>query len=80
VTRLEYQAYSKLAIKTMLNIVQNAQQSANRAGGKLIHCALYHRLGDVPVGDPSIGGFYLGMCFQMVDDYQHSDCSFICAS
>jgi molybdopterin synthase catalytic subunit len=67
VTRLEYQAYSKLAIKTMLNIVQNAQQSA---GGKLIQCALYHRLGDVPVGDPSIGGLYLSMCFQKVDDYQ----------
>ncbi|KAF7347871.1 hypothetical protein MVEN_01545000 [Mycena venus] len=41
VTRLEYQAYSTLAIKTMANI-------------PIIRCAVHHRLGVVPVAEPSI--------------------------
>ena len=49
VTRLEYQAYSKLAIKTMAGILQVARSSI-----PILHCALYHRLGTVPVGEPSI--------------------------
>jgi len=66
VTRLEYQAYSKLAIKTMGSIVQAASQSISRSEhcsetqekpSSLISCALYHRLGTVPVGEPSIGEF-----------------------
>ncbi|KAF9457446.1 molybdenum cofactor synthesis 2 [Collybia nuda] len=62
VTRLEYQAYSKLAIKTMANIVQAAATSISRSDHhpdnqkvrSLIRCAVYHRLGTVPVGEPSI--------------------------
>jgi len=62
VTRLEYQAYSKLAIKTMTNIIRTAHQSATRsthystpaAVPCIISCAVHHRLGTVPVGEPSI--------------------------
>jgi len=49
VTRLEYQAYSKLAIKTMSDIIRSAHSSCS-----LIRCVVYHRLGPVPVGEPSI--------------------------
>ncbi|THV07735.1 Molybdopterin biosynthesis MoaE [Dendrothele bispora CBS 962.96] len=49
VTRLEYQAYSKLAIKTMAEIVGTAFENF-----KPIRCAVHHRLGTVPVGEPSI--------------------------
>ncbi|KAK7468848.1 hypothetical protein VKT23_003349 [Stygiomarasmius scandens] len=49
VTRLEYQAYSKLAIKTMTEIVHAAFENF-----KLIRCAIHHRLGTVEVGQPSI--------------------------
>ncbi|KAK0436636.1 Molybdopterin biosynthesis MoaE [Desarmillaria tabescens] len=45
VTRLEYQAYSKWAIKTMASIIQDSS---------LIRCAVYHRIGVVPIGEPSI--------------------------
>ncbi|KAL1737005.1 molybdenum cofactor synthesis 2 [Schizophyllum commune] len=62
VTRLEYQAYSKVAIKTMLNIIKSAStlstRSEHSADGQevtpIIRCAVYHRLGTVPVGEPSI--------------------------
>ncbi|KAF4572963.1 Molybdenum cofactor synthesis 2 [Pleurotus pulmonarius] len=62
VTRLEYQAYSKLAIKTMVKIVQDARDLISRSDhqppsqniSSLIRCAVHHRLGTVPVGEPSI--------------------------
>ena len=59
VTRLEYQAYSKLAIKTMQNILKAARTTASQSGhdpavSTLIRCAVYHRLGTVPVSQPSI--------------------------
>ncbi|KAF8971359.1 molybdenum cofactor synthesis 2 [Flammula alnicola] len=65
VTRLEYQAYSSLAIKTMSTIAQNAINSASRPQQQLPHpesstvppiikCAVHHRLGTVPIGEPSI--------------------------
>ncbi|KAI9065808.1 molybdenum cofactor synthesis 2 [Trametes sanguinea] len=64
VTRLEYQAYSKMAIKTMADILRDAHsryirsdhqtaQSENQASS-LIRSAVHHRLGTVPVGEPSI--------------------------
>ncbi|EGO26539.1 hypothetical protein SERLADRAFT_339519, partial [Serpula lacrymans var. lacrymans S7.9] len=88
VVKLEYQAYSKLAIKTMTEIIQAAQVGASAAGRSpsshaplppppppppstspsaltasaspppppslLLHTILHHRLGPVPVGQPSI--------------------------
>lgn len=62
VTRLEYQAYSKLAIKTMTDIIRTAHQAVTRsthhlapaAVPSIISCAVHHRLGTVPVGEPSI--------------------------
>lgn len=64
VTKLEYQAYSKLAIKTMAEILRvvhastsrNEHQAASQPHyvSALIKCAVYHRLGTVPVGEPSI--------------------------
>jgi molybdopterin synthase catalytic subunit len=62
VTRLEYQAYSKLAIKTMTDIIRTAHQSVTRSihhpapatVPSIISCAVHHRLGTVPVGEPSI--------------------------
>jgi molybdopterin synthase catalytic subunit len=64
VTRLEYQAYSKLAMKTMSEIIQEASKQIDRTNhqvtgretvSSLIKCAIHHRLGTVPVGEPSIG-------------------------
>ena len=64
VTRLDYQAYSKLAIKTMADIVRNAHSAYTRSehhstqtsppAQSLIRSAVHHRLGTVPVGEPSI--------------------------
>ncbi|KAI9573004.1 molybdenum cofactor synthesis 2 [Boletus coccyginus] len=62
VIRLEYQAYSKLAIKTMVQILEDARKAVSRSThqpplhnvSSLISCAIYHRLGTVPVGEPSI--------------------------
>lgn len=62
VTRLEYQAYSKLAIKTMVQILQDAREAVSRSTHQsplhnvpsLISCTVHHRLGTVPVGEPSI--------------------------
>ncbi|TFK30312.1 molybdenum cofactor synthesis 2 [Coprinopsis marcescibilis] len=64
VTRLEYQAYSKLAIKTLATIVDEATQQFHRSDHQpqnettksppLLKPVVYHRLGVVPVGEPSI--------------------------
>ncbi|KAH9837206.1 molybdenum cofactor synthesis 2 [Rhodofomes roseus] len=62
VTRLDYQAYSKLAIKTMADIIRAAHANHSRSSHhpeqshvtSLIRSAVYHRLGTVPVGEPSI--------------------------
>jgi len=62
VTRLEYQAYSKLAIKTIAESIRNAHNSVSPSAHhsahhhvpSLISCAVHHRLGTVPVGEPSI--------------------------
>lgn len=61
VIRLEYQAYSKLAIKTMADIIRTAHwrisrldQLTSQTVSSLIRCAVHHRLGTVPVGEPSI--------------------------
>lgn len=62
-TRLDYQAYSKLAIKTMASILRDARnrfmRSAHQTPGQqevsaVVKCAVHHRLGTVPVGEPSI--------------------------
>ncbi|KAF8560314.1 molybdenum cofactor synthesis 2 [Imleria badia] len=62
VTRLEYQAYSRLAIKTMVQILKDARTAVSRSTHQppahnvpsLISCTVHHRLGAVPVGEPSI--------------------------
>jgi molybdopterin synthase catalytic subunit len=64
VTKLEYTAYSKLAIKTMVDIVRSEHAAAARNEHAtaqahpnvsfLVKTAVYHRLGTVPVGEPSI--------------------------
>ncbi|KAK7694733.1 hypothetical protein QCA50_001921 [Cerrena zonata] len=62
VTRLDYQAYSKLAIKTMSNIIRETHAKFSRSTHQapdlpvqsIIRCSVYHRLGTVPVGEPSI--------------------------
>ncbi|KAI0655159.1 molybdenum cofactor synthesis 2 [Cubamyces menziesii] len=64
VTRLDYQAYSKMAIKTMANILRDAHSRYTRSdhhttpsdtkASSLIKSAVHHRLGTVPVGEPSI--------------------------
>lgn len=62
VTRLEYQAYSKLAIKTLGDILDGARAQvtqsnhapATQSAATLLKGAIYHRLGTVPVGEPSI--------------------------
>jgi molybdopterin synthase catalytic subunit len=43
-----------MAIKTMADIMAAAHGGSSASGIALIHCAIYHRLGIVPVGDPSI--------------------------
>ena len=61
-TRLEYQAYSKLVMKTMSSILKSANILVDRSDHhvpgatvtSLIRCAVHHRLGVVPVGQPSI--------------------------
>ena len=63
VTRLEYQAYSKLAVKTMSDIFSSAHANATRSEhavrsgppvSPLLHCVVHHRLGVVSVGEASI--------------------------
>ena len=55
-TRLEYQAYSKLAIRTMAQIVEDAREAviSTHQLPHQIACVIHHRLGTVPVGEPSI--------------------------
>lgn len=50
VTRLDYQAYTKLALKTTDNILAATRTVVSG----MLHAAVYHRLGTVPVGEPSI--------------------------
>lgn len=65
VTRLDYQAYSKLAIRTMADILRDTHRAYTRSEHRatshdttavhpLIRTAVHHRLGTVPVGKPSI--------------------------
>ncbi|KAL4070900.1 molybdenum cofactor synthesis 2 [Scleroderma citrinum] len=58
VARLEYQAYSKLAIRTMTEIVIRqlaaGDSTSHTAASTIISCAVHHRLGTVPVGEASI--------------------------
>ncbi|KAJ3479612.1 hypothetical protein NLI96_g8940 [Meripilus lineatus] len=62
VTRLDYQAYSKLAMKTMMSIIHAAHERCSRSThhtenkpvSAIIRVAVHHRLGTVPVGQPSI--------------------------
>jgi molybdopterin synthase catalytic subunit len=55
VTRLEYQAYTKLALNTMTEIVTRVREVWDEQGKPLVKCVIHHRLGTVPVGNPSIG-------------------------
>lgn len=50
VTRLDYQAYTKLALKTIDDILASTRKSTT----DVLHVTVYHRLGTVPVGEPSI--------------------------
>ena len=86
VTRLEYQAYSKIAMKTMSTIAANAIASASRSQHQpatssvppIIRCAIYHRLGTVPVGEPSIGIASRGSSDYFLDVVFHcSDCGVV---
>ncbi|KAI0651933.1 molybdenum cofactor synthesis 2 [Trametes meyenii] len=66
VTRLDYQAYSKMAIKTMADILRDTHATYTRSdhhtasaasdarASSLLRSAVHHRLGTVPVGEPSI--------------------------
>ncbi|KAI0274835.1 molybdenum cofactor synthesis 2 [Gloeopeniophorella convolvens] len=50
VTHLQYESYTKLALKTMADILRAARTTSDA----VLHSVIYHRLGDVPVGQPSI--------------------------
>ena len=63
VTRLEYQAYSKMAVKIMADIFLSAHANATLSEhavpsgppvSPLLRCVVHHRLGVVPVGQASI--------------------------
>ncbi|KAG9014719.1 Molybdopterin synthase catalytic subunit [Tulasnella sp. JGI-2019a] len=61
VIRLEYEAYTSLALKTMVQILTEARRNDNDLSNEssmpvssLIRCAVHHRLGLVPVGEASI--------------------------
>ena len=58
---MDYQAYSKVAIKTMASILHEARAQVSRSEhhtpgtvSSILKCAVHHRLGTVPVGEPSI--------------------------
>ena len=62
-TRLEYQAYSRMAVSVMKDIFISAHANATRSEhavpsgppvSPLLHCVVHHRLGVVPVGEASI--------------------------
>ncbi|KIO24870.1 hypothetical protein M407DRAFT_97322 [Tulasnella calospora MUT 4182] len=50
VVRLEYEAYSSMALRTLTSIFLDAR----RQFPGIIRCAVSHRLGSVPVGEASI--------------------------
>ncbi|KZT55955.1 Molybdopterin biosynthesis MoaE [Calocera cornea HHB12733] len=50
VVRLEYEAHTNLALRTICKIMQNIR----KGHGSLIRLTCYHRIGNVPVGQPSI--------------------------
>lgn len=50
VTRLEYEAYTSLALQTLVIIFSEAR----RQFSDIIRCAVSHRLGTVAVGEASI--------------------------
>ncbi|KAG9086244.1 Molybdopterin synthase catalytic subunit [Ceratobasidium sp. UAMH 11750] len=69
VVRLEYEAYSKLAIKSLSKIANNARKldipphefgptstssASSTSAASLTRIAIHHRLGSVPVGEASI--------------------------
>ncbi|KAF9644928.1 hypothetical protein BDM02DRAFT_822962 [Thelephora ganbajun] len=63
VSRLEYQAYSKMTVKTMTDIFLSAHPNPTRSehavsstspASPLLHCAVHHRLGVMPVGEASV--------------------------
>ncbi|KAF9518253.1 hypothetical protein BS47DRAFT_1359030 [Hydnum rufescens UP504] len=58
VTRLEYQAYTRLAMKTLSSIIEQAHtswtQPTDLTPEALLRVAVIHRLGAVPVGQTSI--------------------------
>ncbi|KAF7306885.1 Molybdenum cofactor synthesis 2 [Mycena indigotica] len=56
VARLEYQAYTKLAIKTMANVIQEVYSATfpSDSSAPIAKFAVHHRLGVVPVGEASI--------------------------
>ena len=62
-TRLEYQAYSRMTVSVMKDIFISAHTNATRSEhavpsgppvSPLLHCVVHHRLGVVPVGEASI--------------------------
>ncbi|KAG8946425.1 Molybdopterin synthase catalytic subunit [Tulasnella sp. 424] len=50
VIRLEYEAYSSMALRTLTSIFVDVR----RRFPSIIHCAVGHRIGNVPVGETSI--------------------------
>ncbi|KAG8946422.1 Molybdopterin synthase catalytic subunit [Tulasnella sp. 424] len=50
VVRLEYEAYSSMALRTLTSILVDVRHRFP----SIIHCAVCHRLGNVPVGEASI--------------------------
>ncbi|KAE9408136.1 molybdenum cofactor synthesis 2 [Gymnopus androsaceus JB14] len=61
VNKLEYQAYTKLALNTFTKIVSEAQNNIFRSEHQvpsqekpLLRVALHHRIGTVKIGEPSI--------------------------
>ena len=58
---MDYQAYSKVAIKTMASILHDVRTQVSRSEhhtpgvvSSILKCAVHHRLGTVPVGEASI--------------------------
>jgi molybdopterin synthase catalytic subunit len=51
VAELRYQAYSALALKSLVRIISDVRTAAH---GEELHCAVHHRLGIVPVAEASI--------------------------
>jgi len=49
VVRLEYEAYPRMALAALAELERQARERFGVA-----HCAVVHRLGEVPVGEPSV--------------------------